>query len=272
MTESAQSSALSRYLGIYAALWRNSVIREMQFKTNFILWIIVELLWFALQLSFITVIYSHTDHIGDWTKWQVILLIGTSNFIQQLFTAFFLSNLVQLSELIRTGRLDFVLLLPINTRFVISLRQIDLGGFINGAFALSVIFYAGHQLHLSVTAAQVAGYLLMVCASLLVHYSLLTILASSSFWTVRAQGIVWGYYNLFNIARLPDAAFRGAFKAFFTYALPMLLVANVPAKLIAQKLRSPGEMGLLVALAAVLFAISECVWRSSVRHYTSASS
>jgi ABC-2 type transport system permease protein len=272
MMEATRTSALSRYLGIYGALWRNSVIREMQFKANFILWIIVELLWFALQLSFITVIYSHTDHIGDWTKWQVILLIGTSNFIQQLFTAFFLSNLVQLSELIRTGRLDFVLLLPINTRFVISLRQIDLGGFINGAFALSVIFYAGHQLHLAVTAAQVAGYLLMVCASLLVHYSLLTILASSSFWTVRAQGIVWGYYNLFNIARLPDAAFRGAFKAFFTYALPMLLVANVPAKLIAQKLRSPGEMGLLVVLAAALFVISEGVWRSSVRHYTSASS
>src|SRR5947208_16443220 len=111
---------LARYLRLYGELWKNSVIREMSFKANFVLWIIVELLWFALQLSFITVIYSHTDHIGDWSKWQVILLIGTSNFIQQLFTTFFLSNLVQLSELIRTGRLDFVLLLPINTRFVIS--------------------------------------------------------------------------------------------------------------------------------------------------------
>jgi ABC-2 type transport system permease protein len=267
-----QTSALNRYLGIYAALWRNSLIREMQFKTNFVLWILVELLWFALQITFITVIYSHTDHIGDWTKWEVVLLIGTSNFIQQLFTAFFLSNLVQLSELIRTGRLDFMLLLPINTRFVISLRQIDLGGFVNAAFALSVIFYAGHQLHLSVTLPQILGYLLLVSASLLVHYSLLTMLSASSFWTVRAQGIVWGYYNLFNIARLPDAAFRGAFKAFFTYALPMLLVANVPAKLIAQKLRSPAEMVLLIFLAGVLFAVSEIAWRHSVRHYTSASS
>src|SRR6185369_11464409 len=124
--------------------------------------------------------------------------------------------------------------------------------------------------HLSVTVAQILGYLLLVCASLLVHYSLLTMLSASSFWTVRAQGIVWGYYNLFNIARLPDAAFRGAFKAFFTYALPMLLVANVPAKLIAQKLRSPWEMALLVVLAGVLFGVSETVWRSSVRHYTSA--
>jgi ABC-2 type transport system permease protein len=269
---SGRSSTFARYLGIYGALWKNSITREMQFKSNFILWIIVELLWFVLQLSFIGVIYSHTDHIGDWTKWQVILLIATSNFIQQLFTAFFLSNLVQVSELIRSGRLDFMLLLPINTRFVISLRQVDLGGFVNAAFAVSMMIYAGLQLQLSVTAQQLAGYLLLVCASLLVHYSLMTTLTSSSFWTVRAQGIVWGYYNLFNIARLPDAAFRGLFKAFFTYALPMLLVANVPAKLLAGKLQSSADMLLLMGLAVLLFVLSETIWRKSLRHYTSASS
>ena len=46
-----------RYLTIYAELWKNSVVREMGFKANFLLWIVVELLWFALQLTFITVIY-----------------------------------------------------------------------------------------------------------------------------------------------------------------------------------------------------------------------
>ena len=117
---------LKHYLNIYAALWRNSVVREMGFKSNFILWIFVELLWFALQLCFIGVIYLHTDHIGTWTKWQVVMLVGASHFIQQIFQAFFLTNCVQLSELIRTGRLDFMMLLPINTRFLISLRQVDL--------------------------------------------------------------------------------------------------------------------------------------------------
>src|SRR5579864_6861726 len=114
---------IKRYLKVYAALWRNSVTREMTFKSNFLLWIVVELLWFGLQLSFIGVLYLHTDHIGTWTKWQVVLLIGASHFIQQLFQAFFLVNCTQLSELIRSGRLDFLLLLPVNTRFIISLRQ-----------------------------------------------------------------------------------------------------------------------------------------------------
>ena len=108
---------LKRYLSIYLALWKNSVVREMTFKVNFLLWIFVELLWFALQLTFITVIYRHTDHIGDWSKWEVVLLMGASHLIQQLFQAFFLTNCTQISELIRTGKLDFMLLLPVNTRF-----------------------------------------------------------------------------------------------------------------------------------------------------------
>jgi ABC-2 type transport system permease protein len=261
-----------RYASLYTALWRNSVVREMGFKSNFLLWIVVELLWFALQIAFIVVIYSHTDRIGDWSKWQVVLLIGASHVIQQLFTALFLTNCVQISEYIRTGKLDFMLLLPVNTRFIVSLRQVDLGGFVNAASAVAVMAYAGRQLHLVPTLAQVFGFVALCGIGVLVHYSLMFLLASVSFWTVRAQGIVWGYYNLFNIARLPDAAFRGFFKAFFTFAIPMLLVANVPAKLLVNKLSSPLDMLLLFGMSLVCFFVSELGWRFSLRHYTSASS
>src|SRR4051812_5844102 len=144
-----------RYLRIYLALWKNSVTREMIFKSNFLLWIIVELLWFGLQLSLIGVLYLHTDHIGPWTKWQVVMLIGGSHFIQQIFQAFFLINCTNLSELVRTGKLDFLLLLPVNTRFVVSLRQVDLGAFVNAGFALAVIAFAAHELHLVPNAMQV---------------------------------------------------------------------------------------------------------------------
>src|SRR5437763_7461969 len=139
---------LKRYLTIYLALWKNSVVREMTFKVNFLLWIFVELLWFALQLTFITVIYQHTDHIGDWSKWQVVLLMRASHFIQQIFQAFFLSNCTQISEYVRSGKLDFMLLLPINTRFIISLRQVDLGGFVNAGSAVAVMIYALSRLRL----------------------------------------------------------------------------------------------------------------------------
>jgi ABC-2 type transport system permease protein len=260
-----------RYLKIYAELWKNSVVREMGFKVNFLLWILTELLWFALQLTFITVIYSHTDHIGDWSKWEVVLLIGASHFIQQIFQTFFLTNCTELSELIRTGRLDFMLLLPISARFIISLRKIDLGGFFNGASAVAVMVYALWKLHQVPSALEIFGFVTLVIAGILIHYSLMFLLSTISFWTVRAQGIVWGYYSMFNIARLPDAAFRGFFKVFFTFAIPMILVANVPAKILVSKLRSPFEMVLLMTMMFICFTLSQIGWRFALRHYTSAS-
>lgn len=261
----------SRYLKIYAALWKNSVTREMSFKTNFLLWIVVELLWFGLQLAFIGVLYLHTNRIGTWTKWQVVMLVGASQLIQQIFQAFFLLNCTNLSELVRTGKLDFLLLLPVNTRFVVSLRQVDLGAFINALSALGVMGYAGYQLRLAPSLLHVAGFLALCTAGVLIHYSLMFLLASISFWTVRAQGIVWGYYNLFQIARMPDEAFQGLFKAFFTFAIPMLLVSNVPVRVLVNKF-SARYLLLLLAMSVVCFLVSEAGWRGSVRRYTSASS
>ena len=267
------SNSPARLLSLYAAMWRNSVNREMSFKANFLLWIVVELLWFALQLAFMSVLYSHTDSIAGWSKWEVVLLVGCSNFLQQLFTAFFLTNLTDVSEHIRTGRLDFMLLLPVNTRFLVSLRKVDLGAYINASCAVGVMVYALHRLQLHPTWLQYAGFSVLCLSGLLLHYSLTFLLCAIAFWSVRAQGFIYGYYNLFNIARLPDAAFpRGAFKAFFTFGLPMLVVSNVPTKVLANRLESPWELALALGVAAVWFALSEGFWRFSLRHYTSASS
>jgi ABC-2 type transport system permease protein len=262
---------LNRYLVIYGALWRNSVTREMSFKGNFLLWILVELLWFGLQLSFVGVIFSQTTTIGTWTVWQVVLLTGTSNFIQEIYQAFFLVNCTNLSELVRTGKMDFLMLLPVNTRFIVSMRQVDIPSFANAAIAACVMTFAAHKLALHPTVMQFAGFAALCVAGLLIHYSLMFMLASISFWTVRAQGIVYGYYNLFNIARMPDEAFKGTFKVVFTFALPVLLVSNVPVRVLVNTLHSPLWWLLLLGLGILWAAISEWFWRKSLRRYTSAS-
>jgi ABC-2 type transport system permease protein len=268
----AARAGLRRYLSIYTAFWRNSLIREMGFKINFVLWIVVEMLWFGLQLTFMAVIYSHTDRIASWTKWQVVLLVGANHLVQQLFTALFMNNCVKLSENVRSGGLDFMLLMPVNARFLISLRHVDFGAFVNAGSAIAVMIYAGVQLGLRPSLVQLAGAGVLLILGLTIHYSVMYMLACISFWTVRAQGIVWGYYNLFQLARLPDEAFRGVFRAVFTFVIPVLLVTNVPVKVLIEKLGSWSEIAWLGGLSVVIFAMSEAFWRWSVRHYGSASS
>ena len=132
--------------------------------------------------------------------------------------------------------------------------------------------YALKQMGVSPGLLPVIGFLLLVVAGVLIHYALMFMLASTSFWTVRAGGMVWGYYSLFNVARLPDAAVRGFFKAVFTFAIPMLLVANVPARLLVNKLQSPLQLLLVLVMCGACQLAAEAVWRFSLRHYTSASS
>lgn len=264
--------SLARYLAVYVALWKNSLTREMMFKTNFVLWVIVELLWFGLQLAFVGVLYMHTSEIGTWTKWEVVLLVGVAHFIQQTFQGFFLINCANLSDLVRTGKLDFLLLLPINPRFLISLRQVDPGAFVNAGSAVVVIVYAVHKLGLHVTPGHLLVFLVLCGIGIMIHYSLMFMLAAASFWITRAEGLVWTYYNMFQLARMPDEAFRGPIRVGFTFLIPMLLVANVPARVLAQKLTSPMPLLLMFASALGCFAISSLIWKAALKRYTSASS
>jgi len=98
------------------------------------------------------------------------------------------------------------------------------------------------------------------------------LMASISFWTVRAEGLVMAYYNLFSIARLPDTAFRGGFKAVFTVVIPMLVVANVPVKVLAGTLNAPAELILMFGLSGATALSSKLIWTCAMRRYTSASS
>jgi len=71
---------------------------------------------------------------------------------------------------------------------------------------------------------------------------------------------------------MPDEAFKGAFKAVFTFALPVLLVSNVPVRVLADKVISLEGLLVLLVLGVVWSLISEWFWQVSVRRYTSASS
>src|SRR2546429_6539655 len=120
-----------RYIEIYSIMLRNSLIREMSFKANFLLWMLAEVLWFVGQIVFFSIIFGNVDRIGDWTKWEVVLLIGTHQMISQLFQSFLFVNVAAVPELVRTGKLDSLLVLPIDSQFAVSTKQFGLDSIVN---------------------------------------------------------------------------------------------------------------------------------------------
>ena len=260
-----------RYLRLALALFRYSLAREMMFKANFLLWIIVEVAWLGLQLALVGVIFSHVTEVAGWTKYEMVMLIGTSHLVQQLFQVVFLVNLIELPENVRTGKLDFALLQPASSQFLVSVRKYDPGSVVNCAIGVAFVAWSAWKLGVHPKAWQAALFAAMVVNGVFIHYALMLIIVTLSFWIVRAQGLVFGYYNLFNIARMPRDAFRGVARVLFTWVLPMLVVANFPAEVLARGIVGPGAP-LIFLLSLGFLALAWAWFRFGLRFYTSASS
>ena len=264
---------MRRYIDIYAIMLRNSLIRELSFKANFLLWMIVEILWFCGQIVFFSIIFGNVDRIGDWTKWEVVLLIGTHQMIAQLFQAFFFVNVANIPELVRTGRLDSLLVLPIDSQFAVSTKQFGLDSIVNAALGGVVVCFSLSKLGIVPSPLSILLYLSALIFGIAVHYSIMLGLAAVSFWIIRAQGLVYGYFNFLNIARYPDVIYPWLFRLVFSWLIPVIIIANIPARLIIKPFEQPAWLMFhLVAASTIVFWLSRLFWRFALRHYSSASS
>jgi ABC-2 type transport system permease protein len=253
---------LARYAAIWLAQIRYTIVREMMFKANFILWIIVDLSWFGLHLSFIQFLYLQVSTIAGWHKWEMI---------QQIFQMFLMTNLTKLPELVRTGRLDFFLAQPASAQFLVSTRYFELGSVVNTLVVAIVCVVAIAHLNMSLSGVGLLVFPTLVAFGVLIHYALLLMLMSLAFWMTRAQGFMYAYYNVFQIARLPREAFNGPARIAFTWAVPLLLIANVPTRTLLYGLNGLDLLGMGCA-TAVLLALSTTIFQTGLRRYGSASS
>jgi len=193
--------------------------------------------------------------------------------IAQLFQAFFFVNVSNIPELVRTGRLDSLLALPIDSQFAVSTKQFGLDSVLNAILGGIIVIVALGKLQVTPSPAMILLYLVAVCFGVVVHYSIMLTLAAISFWIVRAQGLVYGYFNFLHIARYPDVIFPPIFKFIFGWIIPVVIVANIPARLLIKPLEQPAWLMFhLVAAGTIAFLLSRIFWRFALRRYSSASS
>ena len=264
-------TALARYAHIWLAQIRYSTVRELMFKSNFLLWIIVDLAWFGLSLAFIQFLYLQVNTIAGWGKWEMILLVATNNLVQQIFQTFLMINCTNLPELVRSGKLDFFLAQPAWPQFLVSTRKFELGSVVSCAVAIVVCIVAIVHLSEPLSWLGLALYPALVALGVLIHYAMMLMLMSLSFWMTRASGLVNAYYSVFQVARLPREAFFGWTRLIFTWAVPLLLIANVPAHTLFAGVQW-GDLAGLLAMTVILCTLSRMVFQAGLRRYGSASS
>ncbi len=262
---------LMSYLRVWYASARYSVIRTLMFRGDFFIWSMVELFWMSVNLLLISVIYRHTSSVAGWNEYEMLLLVGTAMLIQRLLMGFFWSSLFEMGRNVRTGAFDFFLAQPGHPLFMASTRKLDPDGLANSVIALGVVAYAAHKLGLHPRALDLVLYGCLILAGLVVHYSILVLTMSLSFWLKSAQNIEGSYFTIAEFSRLPREAFRGATSIVFVWVLPAVVVGNAPARTLLHGFQPAWALWLLAA-AAGWFALAVFVFNRGLRQYSSASS
>jgi ABC-2 type transport system permease protein len=278
------------YFRVFLRFARNSLVRDLTFRTNFIIECVSSISWALMNIGLFLIIFQHTSSIGAGTGWgkdEFFIFLATTWLINALVQTFFMPNGEEFSELIRTGNLDFALLKPIDTQFLISFHKMDwssLANLITAAVLLSISLWnltgrAENPLILSFTVCFL--YAFYVVCGVAILYSVMIALASTSIWLGRNQSMYDFWFYITNFARYPmEIYYRGWGKplwGLFTFVIPVLIVVNVPARLLARPLAPRAWWEWPLAAFAVVacigsLAASRWVFQRALLSYRSASS
>ena len=68
---------MRRYLRLLLALARFSLAGEMAMRGNFLIKVVVELMWLGILLVFYrTVVFDQTTHVETWSEGQYLFFVG----------------------------------------------------------------------------------------------------------------------------------------------------------------------------------------------------
>lgn len=272
----------ANYGRVWLTFLSNAAVREMTFRGNFLINLVTRAFWFCAQITLFEIIYNNVDSINDWSREQYFAFMATGMLINALVEAFFMPNCANFSELIRTGNLDFVLLKPIDTQFLVSCEKIELAMINQIVLAISLLVYALFQIGEPVGFGQIAAYISFVIVGVAFFYSLMIALASTSIWFGRNQGLYdfWFYITVF--ARYPRSIWNGVdssriepgevVQGAFTWAIPILLVVTIPASVIAKGFTNWQLPLVCLGASLIGLVVSRIVFVWSLKSYRSASS
>lgn len=275
------------YLSILLTFARNSLVREMSFRLNFLIECISSLSWAGMNLGFYLLVFQFTKEIGHdsgWHRWEFFIFLATTMIVNSLVQAFFMPNCEEFSELIRSGHLDFAILKPIDTQFLISLQKVDWSALANFLLGLSLLAISLWNLTtreenpLTLNPLVLLLYPFYVLCGVTIMYSLMISLSATSIWLGRNQTLYDFWFYITNFSRYPREIYSGDFgtplRIVFTYLIPVLVVINVPARLLALPLTPEDGWLALFALAATIGSLvaSRFVFQRAMASYRSASS
>lgn len=261
---------MTRYLHLLRTFFAVNAASELQYRANFVMALLRSLINVGTNGANLALIFSNTSTLAGWTAPELVAVTGVWFVMGGFMRVIIRPSLAKLMEDVRLGTLDYVLVKPEESQVLASVRVIELWSLTDAVLGLLLIAGALWRLSAHVGPAQAVAFGVVLLAGGVMLYSFCLVLATSTFWIVRADNILVIFGEMFAAGRYPVTIYPGWLRIVLTLVVPVAFATTVPVQAITGRLTLPGAAGT-VALAALLFFVASQFWRFGLRHYTGAS-
>jgi ABC-2 type transport system permease protein len=264
---------LKYYLRLLWQFFRVAVQSELAYRSNWLISLLNSVLSLGTGIIALSVLFNQLPVIQGWTFEMMLALLGvylTLDALRNLVLGPSLEALAGIGGEVGTGQFDFTLLRPANLQFLASFRRWHPLALLDLLLGLVVLAVATGQLGAVVGPWQVISFIVTLAAGLLVLYAILLGFTALVFWS-HGFLFTWVFNGLFQLARYPLGVYPGWLRLVLTWIIPVGIMTTVPAQALSGQLAPELLVGSLLMALALFFGAS-VLFRTGVRHYSSASS
>jgi ABC-2 type transport system permease protein len=263
-------AAIRRYRRVWAACLRNCLARELEFRSSFALTAASTLFGSVFSIVLAMQVFSNVREVAGWDLDRMFVLTGTYLIVRGFGSALVQPNMQRLADMVNKGELDFVLVRPISSQFLVSARYVNFGALLTSIVGLSYVAIGLGRLGLVPGPVEILTYVLTLGCALLSVYAIWFMSVTMVLWSGRINNISSAFDAFMIIGRMPSDIYRGVISTVMTFVLPVAAVATLPSKALLGVLE-PALAPYQLGLAALLLWGSHRFWNYSLRQYTSAS-
>lgn len=242
----------------------------MEFRLNFIIRTILNFAWMITLYFSIYLIFGQLNRIADWTLNQVLLLTSVYYFSNTLFKAILQDSINNFSDVIRKGSFDFLLIKPVNLKFITSLGKVNLTQLPRLIVILLLVVKFTILNNPNVNAIDITFTIISVILGIWSIYCMMFSISAIAFWKPRIWNI-WAFQsNLKELSQFPSDVYKG-FLRLIVVILPIAAFSTVPTKF----LLGTGNFKLFIytiVITIVFTVIFNFIWSRGLKEYESASS
>jgi ABC-2 type transport system permease protein len=262
-------------LGIYVRLYGSRFRSQLQYRVSFALQVIGMVGATFLDFLVILVLFSRLTSLGGWSLWEVAFLYGAS-YLPFKLADIFVGKVERLSDWIRMGQFDAILIRPLGTLGQTLTADGDLkqvGGVAQGAAVFAV---ALAHVDIDWNLARALMMVVMLSSGFVIFCSVWIAANASAFWllNVREASNAFTYGGNF-LTQFPLDILGPWFRRVFALLVPVAFVNYFPSLFLLGKPTEPwpAAMQFLSPLVAAATAgVAAIVWHAGIRHYSSTGS